>query len=259
MTRARGYLYFTAANFYGEGVREKKISPFVFEAIGDDVQAATGVQTASQLSLLEWEHHETPSQKKASGYQVAYLSFSQLNSFRLCPLHYKLRYILNIQPPPSPALSFGSTVHVTLKEFYQLVKSGEKMTKDVLLSIFAKNWIREGYAGKKYEAQMKRRGKEYLSTYFDTEFDPSVETILLEQPFTVPLRLNGKQLKVGGKIDRIDSVGDGKIEIIDYKTGRVPTKREVDADLQLSIYAIAATEVSDPPFNRKIDDVTLTL
>ena len=29
MTRARDMLYFTAAKFYGEGKREKKLSPFI--------------------------------------------------------------------------------------------------------------------------------------------------------------------------------------------------------------------------------------
>jgi DNA helicase II / ATP-dependent DNA helicase PcrA len=35
MTRAKEKLFLTAANFYGEGIREKKLSPFIFESLGE--------------------------------------------------------------------------------------------------------------------------------------------------------------------------------------------------------------------------------
>jgi nucleoside-diphosphate-sugar epimerase len=36
MTRARDFLFLSASQFYGEGKRERKISPFVIEAIGEE-------------------------------------------------------------------------------------------------------------------------------------------------------------------------------------------------------------------------------
>ncbi|OGM11656.1 hypothetical protein A2Z22_02545, partial [Candidatus Woesebacteria bacterium RBG_16_34_12] len=36
MTRAMDRLYFTAADYYGEGKREKHLSPFIFESLGDE-------------------------------------------------------------------------------------------------------------------------------------------------------------------------------------------------------------------------------
>ena len=63
-------------------------------------------------------------------------------------------------------------------------------------------------------------------------------------------------LKIGGTIDRIDELDGGKIEIIDYKTAeKVPDQKEVDKNLQLSFYAIAASSL----YNKKPEDIILSL
>ncbi len=86
-------------------------------------------------------------------------------------------------------------------------------------------------------------------------FDPRILPIQTEQPFIVRL----DDLRVGGKIDRIDEDGKG-IHIIDYKTGaKALTQKEADSDLQLCIYAMAATLIPEYPFNRKPEDVKLSL
>ncbi len=45
-----------------------------------------------------------------------------------------------------------------------------------------------------------------------------------------------------GRIDRIDDLGDGRVAIVDYKTGKPRAQEDADGSLQLSIYAIAARE-----------------
>jgi putative RecB family exonuclease len=47
---------------------------------------------------------------------------------------------------------------------------------------------------------------------------------------------------VSGQIDRIDRLPSGKVEVIDYKTGRISSQRDVDQSLQLSIYALACRD-----------------
>ncbi len=259
MTRAKTQLYFTAANFYGEGKREKRVSPFVYESLGDDVMSSQIDKTTPQQTLLEWKKNETVIPKVNKTHTLSYISYSQIDAFRLCPLHYKLRYKLNIQPPVSPALSFGSSIHNTLKDFYLTFKLGERVSKELLFELLEKNWLKEGYTGKKYEQEMQKRGRKYLDGYYESEFTPKKNILVIEQPFTASVSLDSRTIKVGGRIDRIDDLGGGKIEIVDYKTGRMPSQRQVDADLQLSIYAIAATEIQEPPFDRLVDDVLLTL
>ncbi len=268
MTRAKDHLYLTAANYYGEGKREKKLSPFIHEVMGSAVSVAESSAT-TQLSFLDWKPADALAMAgkqeslsldgKEHSFTVNYLSYSQIETFRLCPLHYKLRYMLQIPTPPSASLSFGTSVHAALKDFYERHASGKKVTEKMLLEALSSHWLREGYDSKRYEDDMKKRGRDYLSYYYSHEFHPETHTVSLEQPFTIPVTVNGKTIKIGGRIDRIDELPGGKLEIIDYKTGRMPSKREVDANLQLSMYAIAASEIPMLPFVRKPEDITLSL
>ncbi len=266
MTRAKDLLIMTSARFYGEGKREKKVSPFVYEALGEKVQAITPHLVDSQLSLLDWKKVDSQRNPEVSPTEgthphiaVTYLSYSQIEMFRTCPLHYKLRYILNIATPPSPALAFGSTMHATLKNVYELVQQKKSVTEQDAIRFLHQNWIREGYQNKEYERQMQLRAEKYLHDYIKKEFSPQTQILQLEQSFSVPITGNGRMLKIGGKIDRVDDLGNGNIEIIDYKTGRMPTRRELDANLQLSIYALAATLIPYPPFQKTVNQIHLSL
>lgn len=259
MTRAKDSLYLTGANYYGEGKREKKLSQFVYEVVGEKAIVSPELPPA-QMSLLDWKTEDLKEPSAATKkLTITYLSYSQIETFRLCPLHYKLRYILHIPTPPSASLSFGTSVHDALHDFYELHAAGEKVTKALLLSLLVNRWQKAGYENKQYEERMKKRGEQYLSDFFDKEYDPKTKVAALEQPFTVPVTQEGRTMKIGGKIDRVDILPDGKLEIIDYKTGRVPSRREVDANLQLSMYALAASEIPAIPFGKKPDDITLSL
>lgn len=258
MTRAKDILYLTAANYYGDGKREKKLSPFVYEVLGGQ-QVIAVAPVVDQISLLDWKKELPAVSQQLPPISVTYLSYSQIETFRLCPLHYKLRYMLNIPTPTSASLSFGTSIHNAMRDFYGQHAHGDTVTKKLLFDLLHKHWLTAGYESKRYEEEMKKRGEKYLSMYFETQFDPKTNIVTLEQPFMVPLSRDGQSLKIGGKIDRIDLLPNGKIEIIDYKTGRMPSKREVDANLQLSMYALAASEIPGAPFGIKPEDITLTL
>ncbi len=237
MTRARDELYFTGAKYYGDAKREKKLSPFIFEAIGKkELQSVS--QDSKQLPLLHWEKTEEPEAKPVRQ-PVTYLSYSQLDTFMTCPLQYRYRYMLKIPVPPSAALSFGDTMHKTIRAFYELVKSGAHPTKQDLLRFLDDHWSHLGYGDKKYEEKMKRHGRDLLAGFYAKGFDPQVIPTGLEEPFKIKIT---PTLTLGGKIDRIDKLKDGTMEIIDYKTGTAPKTRDPRKDLQLTVYAMAAHE-----------------
>jgi len=258
MTRAKDYLYLTAADYYGEGKREKKLSPFIFEALGDEaVSAEQPKEKGEQLSFLDYQRQEShiPSTITNLPIHVDYLSYSQIETFRICPLHYKLKYIYKLPTPPSSSQSFGNSFHLTMKSFYEKIAAGKKPNIDLIYQTLEENWIKEGYLSKSHETGSYSKAERFLKYYLDNYFDPKIIPAALEQPFAI--RLN--DLRVGGKIDRVD-LRDNVLEIIDYKTGAKPlTQKEADSDLQLSLYGLAATSIPEYPFNRQSDNVKLSL
>lgn len=264
MTRAMDNLYFTAADYYGEGKREKRLSPFIFETLGDEaVDAEKPKDSGKQLSFLNYKRpKEQPLKNRDKPLFIDYLSYSQIETFRICPLHYKLKYMLKIPTPPSAAQNFGLSVHSALRDFYKSAIAGGKPSAKLMEKVLKGVWIQEGYKGKSHEKRSYKAAKKYLANYYKKEFDKKNLPVALEQLFVLPLdlRRGERRLKIGGKIDRVDSLGEGKIEIIDYKTGaNIPTQKQIDHDLQLTIYALAANKIIEKPLNKTPQDVTLSL
>lgn len=242
MTRARDRLFFTAAKYYGEGKREKKLSPFIEETLGEETVRnldSKTVRETQQLQLLDWEKKTELEVKKVVRQPVHYLSYSQLSTFQTCPLQYKYRYILKIPVPPSAALSFGDTMHKTIRAFYELMRMGQKPTKEILLTLLDDTWSHIGYGDKRYEEKMKKQGQTLLLAFLDKGYDPNKIPSRLEEPFKIKIT---PALTLGGKIDRIDEFKNGDIEIIDYKTGQAPKSRNPADDFQLTVYALAAAD-----------------
>lgn len=266
ITRAKEKLYLTAARFYNEGKRERKLSPFVTETLGEAavhqlIRKQAAQADAQQLSLLEVFNtniveEKLPEKEVKEPLDITYISYSQLQTYLTCPLHYKLRYILNMPSQPSPALSYGVSVHGALRDFFQDLKQNGTTQVQDMENYLKTNWVATGYTSKQHEEQTYTQALRMVTNLAQENIKTIPPVATVEMPFSFMI---GK-LKISGRIDRIDTLPNGKIEIIDYKTGKnVLTEKKAKEDLQLSLYGIAATEVNDPLLRKKPEDVLLTL
>lgn len=287
ITRARDKLFLTAARFYGEARRERKISPFIVETLGEQMvdsiaKKQTNQPAAQQLTLLDIFNaniqpakdqpseslisHLPASPAGGSSLNLTYVSYSQLQTYLTCPLHYKLRYILNIPTPPSAALSYGVSVHSTLRDFVLEVGTKKPVSAEIIKDILKKNWLNSGYESRSHETKSFTQAENMLYSYAQNFLIQKPDILAVELPFSFWLNppasseRNEGGLRIGGRIDRIDKLPGGKIEIIDYKTGpNVPTEKKLKEDFQLSFYALAATEVRDQILSKTPEEIVLTL
>jgi len=188
------------------------------------------------------------------------ISPSALNTYVRCPLQFYYRYVAKIEVPGQPEVSvqsdtFGSVVHGVLEKLYKPYKphkgkliDGEKLKTDLqqnlealLLQEFQENW---GSHDLKYGRNLLiyNVAKKYVERFVQNEIrmtDKEPHLLIdTEKAVSATLDVDGCLVKLKGFIDRIDkNPGNGKIRIIDYKTGSVDPK-----DLKLKTWESVITE-----------------
>lgn len=254
VTRAKDLVFVTASRFSGEAKRERKVSRFIPEMLGESYvtrQENIREERRAQLSIFDYKKKEEKLTKLA--YLPQAVSFSQIETYERCPLQYKYRYVLGLPATPSQAASFGDTIHRTLQAFYQLYIHDRSVGLKKLLYLYQTSWVPIGYQSPVHERERKKEGERMLRSYFHTFHTAHLQVIDVEQPFKIKL---GPQTVVTGKIDRVDKKPGGGIEIIDYKTGKKPTDPQLKNSLQLSLYARAAMDKG--VYNKPLDKIELT-
>lgn len=238
LTRAKKYLYITLAKDYG-GKRDKIPSGFLNET-NLEIQEIVDIkrEESNQQGLFGIDSgYRNIKVVQPHTYVPDSLSFSKINSYETCPLQYKYQFILNIPRLPSAALSFGTTIHETLHIYHQKKSLGKEISLDDLLGIYENSWNPLGFLDSEHRQEMFTYGKELLKKYYEKHNKENIKHLGLEEWFNIKIGSS----KFIGKIDRIDKLEDG-VEIIDYKTGSVPTQKEVDNDSQVTFYQIGACE-----------------
>ncbi len=241
MTRAKDHLYLTASKFYGQGKRQQKLSSFVLETFDKEFLEKKIIKTTDekkQLSFFYFKKVDEPieNQKTINNYY----SYTQLEIYERCPLQYKYSFVLNLPTPKTASLNFGEIIHQTLENFYQLFKTNKSVSEKEMLDIYKKNWQPIGFLSKKHEEKYFQIGKKILINYLKKYHHKDLNVLSLEMSFKIKIIDN---VFIRGKIDRIDKLPDGRLEIIDYKTGKKPDEKELNKDPQLSIYALALKNI----------------
>ena len=186
--------------------------------------------------------------------EIDHFSPTTLNDYLKCPRLYWYNHHPGLaEEPRSVAMERGGFLHEVLEDFHlqeaewRLLESdGQKEWLEKVLQNHLEGYLSrmEGTLDRKREEKQVRA---LLGNYirFVTGMQPirRLGTLALERRFH--LQLDG--VEIVGKIDRVNDVGDGEVEVIDYKTGSgKPMRWAYEAyfgqelyDVQLALYYMA--------------------
>lgn len=159
-------------------------------------------------------------------------SYSKMGMYKECPQKYKFRYVLKLPEKPKYYFAFGSALHKAMEYLYSSLKPPFPPLENVL-AFFKNDWESTSYSDKGYASKLKEsegylEGVRIIKAYYAKHAADALSPIATE--FRTTVDIDG--LSVIGIVDRIDYLGEGKVSILDYKTGK-KISREPD---QLMMY-----------------------
>jgi len=264
ITRAREGIFFTSAEDYG-GTQKKKLSRFLHEC---GFAVAPEPHTSPWVSTLA--ARRAPAAAPVVDKLPAYFSFTQLKAYDTCPWQYRFAHILKVPVKGKTVFSYGQTVHLALQRLYQLainrsqqtpatlfdqkkpagIKTmGELVTLEEACAIYEEVWIDDWFVTAAKKKEYFAKGKQTMATWYEKVKDEPMTTKYVEQGFAMKLGDGKEFYTVRGKIDRVDEV-DGKLVLVDYKTGSPKTVLTADDKEQLLIYQMAASELWQKPVGK---------
>ncbi len=166
-------------------------------------------------------------------------SFSQLETYRYCPLKYLYAYVYRIPVRPVPHLAFGSDLHKCLEQFYAGVMEGRVAPVEELIASFRRLHGPGRYGEPARDEDYRQLGERILSDFYKKQEGSFTAPLFVERSFL--LEMGDVSLK--GVVDRADALEGGGVEILDYKSGKPKDKLSSEDQLQLRLYALAAKEV----------------
>jgi len=166
------------------------------------------------------------------------LSPSRVNDYLTCPLLYRFRVIDRLPEAPAPAAIMGTLMHSALEDIFDLPR--EDRTPETALELFAQAFAElQDSDPESAAAVIDRVGAagDLVESYFALEDPTRLEPHAREFGFEAELR---EGFSIRGFVDRVDRAPDGRIRIVDYKTGKAPSPRFADkAMFQMRSYALA--------------------
>ncbi len=165
------------------------------------------------------------------------LSASDIETYRSCPLRYKFARVLRIPTEQTVHQRFGIVVHQVLERYH----SDGCTSLEQMLELLEAGWRRSGIGDGEYEQQLRERARAALRAYHARLHGQGSQPVWFERQFS--FRLGPHHLR--GRVDRVDRLADDageRYELIDYKTSRPKTAEQLEDDIQLSLYALAARE-----------------
>lgn len=161
------------------------------------------------------------------------LSASDIDTYRACPLRYKLGRVLRVPTEQTLYQRFGIAVHQVLERYHT---QGHETLAD-MMGLLEACWRRGGFGDTEEERELHAKARAALGRYHEHLAAHEAKPVWFERSFACRLGPH----HVRGRVDRVDELPDGGHELIDYKTSRPKSEEQLQGDVQLALYALAAS------------------
>ncbi|MFC7819166.1 UvrD-helicase domain-containing protein [Streptomyces sp. NPDC057367] len=159
-----------------------------------------------------------------------------------CALQWFLGREVKADAPATAAQGFGNVVHVLADE----VASGHTPADlAVLMERLDSVWNALAFDAPWKSAQEKANARVALERFLKWHvMDRAGRTpVASEHDFDVTLEAGDYEVRIRGQMDRVETDGDGRAYVVDFKTGKqAPTSAEVAHHPQLAVYQLAVRE-----------------
>ncbi len=191
---------------------------------------------------------------------IDHFSPTTLNDYLKCPrLYWYNHHPGLVEEPRSVAMERGGFLHEVLQDFHEHEEEWRPLDNEQ-----QRAWLERALQGKldpylsRMEGVLDRKREEkqvrsllnnYIRAVTGMQHIRRLRTLAVEKRF----RLNLDGAEIVGKIDRVNDVGDGEVEVVDYKTGSGKAMRWAYEmyfgpelhDVQLALYYLACKDGFD--------------
>jgi putative RecB family exonuclease len=178
---------------------------------------------------------------------VGSLSPSRSSDFKSCPLKYRFRVIDRLEEAPSRDAARGTLVHAVLERLFD--RPAPERTITVAADLVQDAWHAVLEQDERLAALFAADDADELAAWLDSARALLANYFQLEDParldpaerelYVVHEVEEAGGLRLHGYVDRLDCAPDGRLRVVDYKTGRAPGEGyEAQALFQLKFYAL---------------------
>lgn len=206
-------------------------SIFLQEMFGEKLQS---VADLTKAYVEEVESRPRPNNIKTRH------SFSELAYFLQCPVRYKYAIKYRFHVPWMESIGLGENVHRVLEEIHNRAIGGLATAYVEIPEIVAAKWVHVNPAMPEQEQELMNTATKQISRYISEHSRSLSKVLKAEANFSFDL--DGQI--VLGKIDLLKRDDNGSIELVDFKTSKMPVDdvglKAERIDLQLDLYALGA-------------------
>jgi len=228
LTRARRGVAITYAL---HGMDGKDLSPaqFVYE-----IREDRRIETQAPRSESASKNSAPKTDRKSLFADTAYLKklfvergfpVTHLNNFIECPWKYFFLDLLRLPRAQESHQLYGSAIHQALNDYFTAYAREEDISVEKTLELF-ESYLRRTHMSERDLSAFVTEGKEELRGYLSRGGFP--RSLWSEYVVTgVPFAVGDMEIVLNGKLDRVEMVRDGVVNVVDVKTGKVKSRNDI--------------------------------